>query len=106
MPMTLTYGFTAFKEIEEYLKEESVPDDFSYEVLDMMSCDGSIKLDIGRKDVIKAVRMVTSIEHDYPRWIGVDEKNKKVAIGLWFTRGTLTFGKTYRIGSNGLEETK
>lgn len=106
MPMTLTYGFMAFKEIEDYLKEQSVPEDYDYIVLDMMTCDGSVSLDVNRKDLIRAVKMVTSIEHDYPRWIGVDEKNKKVAIGLWFTRGTLTLGKTYRIGSNGLEEAK
>lgn len=96
MPVTLTYGFTAFKEIEDYLKEKNV-EGYDFIICDSLSGEDYVKLDVSKEDLIKALRIVTSMEHDYPNWIGISKKRQSVIIGLLFTRGNLSTGKTYTL---------
>ena len=103
MPETLTYGFTAFKEAEDYVTN-NYEENYNFILCDQLTGEDCVKLEISKEDLVRALRIVSSMEHDYPRWIAKNDKLGCYLIGILFTRGNLDTGSTYVMTADGLKK--
>lgn len=87
-PIYLTPGEDGFKEIEDFLNKRyrkdytlSIFDGLSQATIEILPCSLSEMLDV--------IHYVSSVEHNFPRWIGINHLSESYVVGMNFTRGKL-----------------
>lgn len=88
--LELTYGNEGFKEISDFLKD-NCHKDYSLSIFDINQ-SSTIDIECDFVDMVTVISFVSSIEHDFPAWIDIDELSNSYIVGLEFTRGSLSSG--------------
>lgn len=97
------YGFNGLTEIAQYAKNHSEPD-YTLALYDILTdCEMSVKCDLSQ--ITQIVSYVSTIEHDFPAWVGIDTDTKQYVVGLQFTRGRFPVPSTAEWTGMGLKST-
>ena len=87
LTLQLTYGNEGFKEIKDFLNQNyhqdytlSIYNNIEHSVIEVI-CDFDSMVDV--------ILYVTSIEHDFPAWISVNELSDSYVVGMDFIKGYL-----------------
>jgi len=86
-PVELTYGNEAFKEIRSFLQEH-YQEDYTLSIYDIAS-QATIEVKCSFEDIVDAILYVSTVEKDFPAWIGVNELSNSYVVGINFSRGQL-----------------
>lgn len=97
------YGFNGLTEIAQYVKNHSEPD-YTLALYDILS-DGTMSVKCNTDQIAQIVSYVSTIEHDFPAWVGIDVYAKQYVVGLQFTRGRFPVPSTAEWTGMGLQST-
>ncbi len=86
-PVELTFGNKGFSEINSFLQEQ-YQEGYTLSIYDTIS-QSTIEVRCSFEDMLSVVMYVSSLEHDFPAWIGVNELSKSYVVGMSFSRGRL-----------------
>ena len=94
IPVKLKYGEEGFKQIETFLKNNkkngyrlTIYDNLSKDTVDVC-CEPAEMLDV--------LRFVSSIEKDFPIWIGTNKFTQSYLVNMSFSRGEIPTASTIR----------
>ncbi len=88
----LTYGNEGFKEVKVFL-EENYHKGFTLSLYNLMD-HSTAEIICSANEMIKVIMLASSMEHDFPAWIGINELTESYVVGMNFTRGRL---KTFSV---------
>lgn len=96
----LTYGVEGFKEIEAYLRQFK-QEGYTLSIFDIMK-QSTAEIECSFDDMLKVIELVSSIEHDFPAWIGTNDLSESYVVGMNFTRGKIETPAAYKFEDNKL----
>ena len=85
-PMELTYGSESFNEIKAFLANNNM-EGYTLSIYNIQE-ESTMEIHCKHDEMIDVISLVSSAEHDFPSWIGINEVSSSYVIGLRFTRGT------------------
>lgn len=92
--VSLTYGNEGFREIG-YFFSENFHKDFTLSLFNIIN-GRTAEILCPFEDMLDVIMLATNIEHDFPRWIAVNELSESYVVGLHFTRGRIKSPAGYR----------
>ncbi len=88
VPLQLTYGREGLKEIRLFLQEHFSAE-YTLSIYDTIE-QSCIEITCDFDDMVDVIAYASSVEHDFPAWIGVNELSDSYVVGMAFTRGRLS----------------
>ncbi len=98
----LSAGKESFSEIKKYL-ESNKNLNYSLSIYDEIK-QSTAEIMCSFDEFISVIILVSTIEHDFPNWIGINELTDSYVIGMNFTRGTINTPAIYEYKSGKLIE--
>lgn len=86
-PVQLTYGNEGFREIRDFLNQ-NYHDGYTLSIYDNLQ-QSTVEIICAVNEMVNAIMYVSSVEHDFPAWIGVNEWSDSYVVGMDFTRGRI-----------------
>ena len=87
LPVKLTYGNEGFEEIRNFLNE-NYNKEYTLSIYNNLE-QATIEVICDFESMVDVIAYVSSVEHDFPEWIGVNELSDSYVVGMNFTRGNL-----------------
>lgn len=88
LPMKLTYGSAGIREIRKFLEMYHY-EDFTLSIYDIIA-QSTIEVICSFNEIMDVIVYVSTIEHDFPAWIGINELSESYVVGMSFCSGCLT----------------
>ena len=88
LPMKLTYGSAGLREIRKFLDMYHY-EDFSLSIYDIIA-QSTIEVICNFNEMMDVIVYVSTIEHDFPAWISINELSQSYVVGISFCKGYLS----------------
>lgn len=93
-PVKLTYGEKGMSEIRSFLNEHK-EDDYTLSIYNILE-EATMEIMCSFEEMLDVIMWVSSLEHDFPAWIGKNELSDSYVVGMNFTRGNLRTPSVYK----------
>jgi hypothetical protein len=99
-PIKLSPGFGAFRDIQRIL-DENPKENYTLSIFDKLT-NNTAEIYCSISDMVEIIKYVSSVEHDFPEWIGINDLSNSYVVGMAFTRGRIEVPNYYVWKKNSL----
>ena len=85
--ISLTYGPKGFEEIQDFLTTYP-KDDYSLSIYNITE-QNTAEINCSFDEMLDVIMLVSSTEHDFPHWIGINRLSDSYVVGMKFAMGRI-----------------
>jgi len=93
MLLHLTHGDESLLEIQEFISQNKNPD-YSLSIFNILE-QSTAEIICSDSEIFDAIIHISSIEHTFPEWIGINHLSDSYIVGMEFARGTIITPSVY-----------